>query len=72
MTEEDELAEVEKWFAGLGYGMVHVTDEGFTWAHLTRRHRGCAEVRARQHADRGRAKGEAQVRGRTVGLTGSL
>jgi hypothetical protein len=37
MTEKDELAEIEKWFESLGFGIVYSKDDsGITWADLTR------------------------------------
>jgi hypothetical protein len=37
MREEDELAAIEQWFEGLGYGVMYTKNLwGQTWANLTR------------------------------------
>ena len=37
MSEKDELAEIEQWLEGLGYGLVYTKDHGGpTWANLAR------------------------------------
>ena len=36
MTEKDEMAAIEQWFASKNFGVKYVTADVFTWAHLTR------------------------------------
>ena len=41
MTEKDELAAIEQWLDGLGYGVMYTKNLwGPTWAHLTRLRNG--------------------------------